>query len=224
MFTMDTQDADKETLSQISIKEIQLESSTFVGSSCFNQLLGACPTIRVEDTSKWYPEQGCIYKLIFHNSTITYVSGPVFLLLICKATFSDVQFTRIGFSALAAVSSNIVFKGNNLFVGNYGYNGGALSLLGDNRILLEPNTSITFRDNFALHAGGAIFVNDFRSHFSSSTPCLFQPYMPSHDFIYGNPNISIYMDDNRARFAGTALYGGYVDQCITYKKYQDVNI
>ena len=142
---------------------------------------------------------------------------------VCKALFSDVQFTEIKFSALCAISSIMVFKGNNLFEGNYGINGGAMLLLGDNRILLEPNTSITFRGNRAFHVGGAIYVNDFKSHSTSTTACLFQPYMPSYEFTHGNPNISIYMENNTANFAGTSLYGGHVDQCLTYLKYPDFN-
>jgi len=177
MLTMDTQGADKKTLSQISTKFIQLESSTSVGSSCIGHrpYPVLCPVISFESTSKFYPEEGCINEFIFQNSTFTNASGSMTLALICKAMFSDIQFTGNVFSALMAVNSNIVFKGYSRFEGNYGVIGGVMILLGDNRILLEPNTSIIFRGNQALHAGGAIFVNDFLNHVLGGTPCLFQP-------------------------------------------------
>lgn len=223
MFIVDTQGADKKTLSEISTKIIKLQSSTFLGSSCLNPYPGSCTTIRVQGT--FNPEGGCINEFIFQNSTFTNASGAMALSQVCKALFSDVQFTGIKFSALCAISSIMVFKGNNLFEGNYGINGGAMLLLGDNRILLEPNSSIIFRGNRAFHVGGAIYVNvnDFRSHFTSTIACLFQPYMPSYEFTYSNPNISIYMEGNTANFAGTSLYGGHVDQCRGYIKYPDFN-
>jgi len=48
-------------------------------------------------------------------------------------------------------------------------------------------------------------------------------FLPSFDFIYGNTNISIYMENNRANIAGTSLYGGRVDQCNTYINYKIFN-
>ena len=103
------------------------------------------------------------------------------------------------------------------FTENSATNGGGLSLAGGSQCLLSSNSTVYLRGNHAEQYGGAIFVADeplLYCTFGQQTwvldsreHCFFQPLdLP-------DPSVFFVLENNTAKEAGTALYGGMVDRC-----------
>jgi len=105
------------------------------------------------------------------------------------------------------------------FTENEGYDGGALALHNTAKITLEPYSRITFRKNHARHYGGALYVEDTKPHvqlYVGKIRCFFQPQpqiTSQHLSLNFIPRLKF--QNNTAGFAGSSLYGGWVDLCIT---------
>ena len=72
---------------------------------------------------------------------------------------------------------------------------------------LKPHTKLLFANNYALLFGGAIFT-DLEVEIPSTLPCFFQ--VLTEDFLN---TIQVTFISNTAGFAGSSLYGGYLDEC-----------
>ena len=148
-----------------------------------------------------------------HSAALAlYFQQPgVMLYYISNATFIDCEFFESTVeSALTAVRTNTVFGGNITFRHNIATYGGGLSLVDNSVMYLMPNTHILFSHNHATYAGGAIYVQS-DSFTSGNLMCFYQ-----FDAINQNIsdlNIQIAFENNTAYFAGSALYGGFVDFC-----------
>lgn len=123
--------------------------------------------------------------------------------------------------------------GNVSFVRNYGLRGGGLILHGTSLFLLTPNTKLSLLHNNARFNGGAIYVVGRNDNFRF--PCFFQIEIynltevldVTIQFISlstdttelldipAELNIAIVLDNNTAGVAGSALYGGAIDNCIS---------
>ena len=125
-----------------------------------------------------------------------------------------------GGGALALWNYTAVFIGRCTFSYNTAKSGGAL--IGSTPIcLFFPNTSVHFENNYALQRGGAInhlddpFYNCFLSSklFEDAKlfiPCFFR--IPQES----DPQIELVFTNNTAGEAGDSLYGGAIDNCLTY--------
>ena len=133
--------------------------------------------------------------------------------------------------AVYARDSQIITTGQKLsFVENKGYDGGAMALAAGSTIYLNANSSITFVRNHASHYGGAIYyVDDYTEDFESPkslSVCFYGIF--SSGILQDIPNyiksthISIQLHNNTAGFAGSAIYGGWVDLCKLYVNYQSI--
>ena len=136
------------------------------------------------------------------------------LFFIPNTTFIGCEFFESTVeSALYAVSTNVFFGGNITFRDNIATYGGGLLLLDNSVMYLTPNTHIVFSHNHATYAGGAIYVkSDGFSLGNGKSMCFYQ-----FDAINQNIsdlNIQITFENNTAYFAGSALYGGFVDICL----------
>ena len=114
-------------------------------------------------------------------------------------------------SGITAISSMIYFTGHNIFINNnpaYG-KGGALELYYSTFQISAPS-SIKFINNTASIYGGAIYSS---SDIVGGTQvrCFFQINDPNGTLL--NPYISMYFDGNSAGYAGSAIYGGDIDDC-----------
>ena len=78
-------------------------------------------------------------------------------------------------------------------------------------MIINPDTYINFTGNRAKHKGSAIYVHDkgYYHAKSGTTQCFFLPKRDSQHTLG-----EIHFQDNHARSAGSALYGGSVDTCI----------
>ena len=110
-------------------------------------------------------------------------------------------------SGITAMSSMIYFMGQNVFINNNPKDGigGALELYSSTFQISAPN-SIMFINNTASIYGGAIYSS---SEYVSK--CFFQINDPNGTLL--NPNTSMLFDGNSAGFAGSAIYGGDIDDC-----------
>ncbi len=103
--------------------------------------------------------------------------------------------------AIDASDSRLFFIGDNLFYNNSGSNGGALHLL-NSTILLEEDSSITFKENRASEIGGAI---------SSEPGCAQGNCFYSLTFDVDEHSTSIPVSivfENNAAVSGSDIYGG----------------
>ena len=119
------------------------------------------------------------------------------------------------------------------FVENEGHDGGAMTFVGST-IYLEANSSTTFIRNHAYHYGGAIYyVDDYTENFELTadlSKCFYGILNADIQAVFANlkdifsyirmTHISIEFYNNTAGFAGTAIYGGWVDFCMFYVNYK----
>ena len=154
--------------------------------------------------------------------------------------FASVSFVKnhaqeSGGAVYARDSQIIIRTGQKFsFVENKGYDGGAITLTGSSTMYLEAKGSITFVRNHAYHYGGAIYyVDDYDVDLDFeraviSSKCFYG--ILSTEFSFSNlrhvftyikrKRIGIKFYNNSAGFAGTAIYGGWVDTCVLYVNYR----
>ena len=137
-------------------------------------------------------------------------------------TVTNCRFQQNKYTAILAISSNILFQSNNTFIGNTGVNGGAIGLSSNSFLLLRNHTHIRFINNHAENAGGAIYVQDNYYIAPLGLPCFFQieispdlSELPTSGFsIMNDLEISLEFENNTAVYAGSDVYGGFVDLCF----------
>ena len=117
---------------------------------------------------------------------------------------------------LSAVRSNIVFQGKVLIRNNSGINGG-LALCEASYVLLSPHTNVTFKENSALLSGGGVYAEE--QCLESKPMCFYQIYtdnsLPSTQKDQILNTIHVVMINNTANHAGSQIFGGSMDRCIT---------
>jgi len=96
-----------------------------------------------------------------------------------------------------------------LFRNNSGENGGALFFSENSQMVVSDNTTITFTNNSATSAGGAIWAP---SEFITVPSCFLQ-FAAKYDFYLPAHNIKLKFRRNYAKDAGSLLYGGAMDNC-----------
>ena len=148
-------------------------------------------------------------KQYITDSTLYTLSPAVQLFYIPNATFFGCEFIE-SYSALYVASTNTFFGGNTLFRDNIATDGAGLMLVDSSVMYLRPDTHIMFSRNHATHAGGAIYVESVDSN---GTPgCFYQFYEVNQ--TSSDLKVQITFENNTAYFAGSALYGGLVDNCV----------
>ena len=109
-------------------------------------------------------------------------------------------------SSILLTNSNITFNGTVLFVRNMVFgNGGAISMFGGSFLNFEMNINVTFEDNHATQAGGAIYVD---YDYTENRDCFFKFLQPPRIGSY-----SVAFKRNKADYAGSMVYGGNVKTC-----------
>ena len=146
----------------------------------------------------------------------------VFLNSVQDITFTNCRFRTNTGTALYAYATRLRFFGKMSIEQNSGLNGGGLSLNGDSLMLLSPNTHVHFLGNSAQNKGGGILIVNQNKH-AKRQACFFQVDRRDlssigiyYDFATSSSlNIQLVLDRNTAMKAGSALYGGKVDHCIS---------
>ena len=139
--------------------------------------------------------------------------------------FGEVSFVRnhakTSGGAVYARDSQIIVTGQKFsFVENEGYDGGAVTLSSGSTIYLGDNSSITFVSNHAYHYGGAIYyMDDYTEDFepaSELSRCFYGIFITKSSptlIEYTLYSIEIEFYNNTAGFAGSAIFGGWIDLC-----------
>ncbi len=137
------------------------------------------------------------------NSYTGYENGRGSMMLTdFNAIFSGfIIFEGNSGSALYLSSSIITTRPETIceFVGNDGFEGGAIAFVGLSALFVMENNSFTFNENTALRRGGAIYEYNIDKHnFVSSRSCFIQ-YHGSIDSK--NSNVTFVFKDNYAKIA-----------------------
>ena len=111
--------------------------------------------------------------------------------------------------AISAYSSDLYFNGNVSFIGNSAGNGGAISLKEGAVINLEAGTHMIFQANAADKYGGAIYVEDTGFWVRTKIKYFVHIYYTDGKDGY------VEFENNTAGLAGAALFGGWIDLCVT---------
>ena len=128
--------------------------------------------------------------------------------------FHDCTFNWNNVTGLSVGKSNVIFSGEVTFEGNVGVNGGGMLLCDCSFLYLTPYTNVSFIGNHAVGTGGGIYVSGLC--LEAIPECFFQfsrSVLESKDvsLLF---TISVYLVNNTAGLAGSALYGGSVDYCV----------
>ena len=130
---------------------------------------------------------------------------------------SNTNFTNNNSTAIDADQSNITFSGNVIFQGNRAWQAGALSL-GSTYMTIAEDAIVVFSNNYAIHFGGAIFINNpiFYLQNDKSSVLTFCFYQPLHsNYKFGNAKIGFY--NNSAGKGGDHIYGTSIrNYCRVY--------
>ena len=118
-------------------------------------------------------------------------------------------------TALQAFDSTLYFGGHVIFSGNTGIHGGAIALTGDSKFYATPYTHVQITNNHAMRGGG-IYVKDEDT--VTTTPCFFQ--LLNLKYSYPHIDAVVTLENNTADEAGSAVYGGQIDQCYLYTSNQ----
>ena len=134
-----------------------------------------------------------------------------------NATITNANFFNNEVGALELRRSKLFMGGNISFHNNTGFNGAGIELCADSYMFLKQNTYVSFTNNHARYAGGAIYVksSDCNRQGDAATKCFFNLYFPYKN-VPSTPS-QIRFASNTAQYAGSALYGGFIDACYPYK-------
>ncbi len=137
-----------------------------------------------------------------------------------NATIINGNFYNNEVGALKMFGSKLFLEGNISFHNNSGFKGAGIELCTDSYLYLERATNISFTDNHARYTGGAIYVKgrECNPQGEGSSKCFFNLNYPYHNSSQIFSQITF--ANNTAKHAGSALYGGYVDTCFPYHKFQ----
>ena len=111
--------------------------------------------------------------------------------------FDNCVFENNTYSSIMAISSKVVFQGNNVFRNNSSPAGAGISLVFDSYMYLEPHTHILFEGNHADYVGGAIYT--------WGDTCFYHVMDSSMD-----NTVTVDFVGNTASFGGSSIYGNNV--------------
>ena len=168
-----------------------------------------------------------ISKVKFENNKINqlfvdnynYSEGYAMTVGIANCMFiaiSECTFSNNEGSGLALFNSRVFFHGVNNFSNNTAYRGGGIVMFANSYsyLYLMPDAHLSFINNNANNAGGAIFVEQnvltLGSDTLSFTSCFYQ-FSHSDE---AEPVQHFYFKNNTAAVAGSVLYGGATEGCL----------
>lgn len=146
-----------------------------------------------------------------------FVSSVLYFEMVEKVTIEDCSIGKNNISGIQAYTSNVHFKGHVNIFRNTNYYGSGLLLLENSFMILTGDTTINFYENHAVTVGGGIF-SDFNLQIPTKSPCFYQLDIsgntPAKNFIN---SINVNFINNTAGLAGSATFGGRIDECYTYQ-------
>ena len=136
--------------------------------------------------------------------------------------FKGTQFSEIignfNTGGIYAQASTLTFDGTIIFEGNQGRDGGAMAFYALSLMDIRPNTLVEIINNQAITLGGGLYVDEGEEYelllgsFQQIT-CFFQPSVRHLQQSHAHGNVVF--RNNTAGVAGSELYGGWGDICIS---------
>ena len=130
---------------------------------------------------------------------------------------TDCAFTNNNGSAIFVYDSVVTFSGTNTFMNNTGVNGGGLFITGGGYIVLSLQVQLRFINNHAENNGGAIYVEQPNQYRFVTPNCFYQLQEPIVSY-----NDVFVFQNNTAGTAGSAVYAGGLDHCISIVAQQPI--
>ena len=149
---------------------------------------------------------------------VTRVSSALYFEMVTNVTIINCSIGNNSVTGIQAFSSNIYFKGNTTIFGNTGYFGAGLLLMQNSFMFLSPDTHITFFNNSAKTVGGAL-LSDFDLQMPTVCPCFFQLDIFGSSSVNNSilNSIKVTFHNNTAGLAGSAIFGGRVTGCLSFR-------
>lgn len=147
--------------------------------------------------------------------------NTVYLTYAHNAAITDCRFLQNQGSGIVAYDSSLILSSTLAFTENSAYQGGALALYGGSYLVIENNTYIEFRGNYAGHNGGAVYTDSserneplFLYKLLAQLPkCFLQlPDLRTESDLW-SLNVTLNFTGNLARDGGDDIYGGLLDEC-----------
>ena len=133
-------------------------------------------------------------------------SGTLFVEENAVTILKDNVFAHNHCTGIVAVRSNLKLRSNTTIWNNTGNNGGGMVLCDNSLLYLSGDVTVNITRNKALSYGGGIYA-EFECT-QAIPPCFFQMDQVK--------NKKVYLDQNSANKAGTALYGGSIGYCYLF--------
>ena len=144
-------------------------------------------------------------------------SGTLYVEQNAYMTLKDCLFEDNECTGITAVHSNIVLEGTVTLRNNTAFNGGGMVLC-DNSILFfnrSTKVEVIIENCHADNFGGGIYAEFECSQ--AIPPCFFQL-----NTLQVIQNHLLFLKDNTAMNAGTAIYGGAVDTCFQFESSRNI--
>ena len=135
--------------------------------------------------------------------------GIIFFEQNSLAYFRDVEIVRNRCTGLVLVHSNAILEGTNIISNNTGNYGGGIVLCDNSFLYLQGSALVNITHNTALSFGGGIYVEFGCAQ--TLPPCFFQ--------FDNTSNKVVNLEQNLAAKSGSALYGGSIDFCYFFGRY-----
>ena len=137
-----------------------------------------------------------------------------------NVTFFNAELHNNNVGAVRLYGSILNLGGTVRFTNNTGFKGAGIEICTDSYMYLKRNTYVSFTNNHARYAGGAIYVkgSECDREGDGTTKCFLNINYSYNSSSHTLPQISF--ANNTAAYAGTALYGGNVDNCIPTEQFQ----
>ena len=124
-----------------------------------------------------------------------------------RVEFTDVHIRNNGVGALELFDTVAVFRGNNTFKNNSGYDGGAIALYANSYITVQANSTLEITNNTAANFGGGIYIaGDQLMTIDGVSFCF---------ILLQDESAKIILNRNQAKITGAELYGGDISTCAT---------
>ena len=149
------------------------------------------------------------------NTSVKHVSGIVYTEGIPLHFHGNTQFLYNTAAALCVSDTGANFSGQAFFIGNVGFNGGALFMAGLSWLGLTDGVQIEFVDNTAFESGGALYYNFPAAVAMNTTKWCFIRYSQLNNVNepLSQWNISVSFHGNSALNAGSAVYISNTEGC-----------
>ena len=149
------------------------------------------------------------------NTSLKHVSGVVYTEGIPLHFYGNSQFLKNTAAALCVSDTGANFTDQAVFIGNVGFNGGALFMAGLSWLGLTYGVQIEFINNTAFESGGAIYYEFPGAVAMDTTKWCFIRYSEFgnvHDQL-SQWNVNVSFHGNSALNAGSAVYISNTEGC-----------